>query len=577
MGARARDIHDLLVAAGHPVTLAMDHPEASWSLPEAVQKGAVALVLWPDLGSWTTLDSRLDEIKKRGLSSILVLGPIPKAPPPSPAGVRILRLEQHAFTVSWNGGKLVAAVQGKPSGGDDESRLVGKYQNATSRHGQELEAAMNSLHDGLPLAAGRASIRNAFPLPELTCHAAENFIKKQHLTLGLELLHELQLRYPRLARPRQLHALVLSRLNAPDRARFLLGVLEREGFTDGETLGMLGARFKERYFQCGHPWELHRSLKFYQRGAKLEPDNHWLLINVAALYLLSGKPKKARRGARSARNAARVDIREDFWKLATLAESYLIQGKVSKAVAGYKFACQKFPEEVGSHAVALRQARILLRCLEGQVLNTLDPSISPTPSFQGKAPSDSKKDILFITACPDDQKWAGFDLELATVVEAATASKENASPLLIEPRWDVGRAEIIDFICQFSPSVLYLSAHGSEGGLAFVGADGLSEPLAARQMTQALSGGSPPSLIVLAACNTRNMAAEIHQATQIITVGMEGKIQASVCIQFAKALFGNLRRAQHPLVACEQARRSAMDPNGDNKIHIFATRPGNTP
>lgn len=127
----------------------------------------------------------------------------------------------------------------------------------------------------------------------------------------------------------QMLALALNRRNHPgdhDRAVALMErVVEKTG-GDGETHGILGRIYKDRFEQAGNVKDIQKATAHYRAGFEKEPSDIYAGFNFVNLLVMyggeQGRPELATVLPRvRAAVAARIEPgRSDFWELATALE-----------------------------------------------------------------------------------------------------------------------------------------------------------------------------------------------------------------------------------------------------------------
>lgn len=89
----------------------------------------------------------------------------------------------------------------------------------------------------------------------------------------------------------QLQALALNRRRAEgdrDRAVGLMKQLIARTGGDGETFGILGRIFKDRYDETHDPGDLHHAIQYYRQGFEKDPDDFYPGLNAVTLLLQRG-------------------------------------------------------------------------------------------------------------------------------------------------------------------------------------------------------------------------------------------------------------------------------------------------
>ena len=180
-------------------------------------------------------------------------------------------------------------------------------------------------------------------------------------------LPEMALRYlpesDKSVRTRQVRALALLKSDRVEAAMEVLEQLKSEGNLDGETLGLLAGRYKQRWEKTQIRLWFNAALEAYRsawEGSK--PPNPYLGINAASMLLWDGQVEESAKLTTEV-SAAINSNSSDFWDLATLAESYLLQGDPEKALRFYSKMLATGPERYENICSARRTLRRNLKHL----------------------------------------------------------------------------------------------------------------------------------------------------------------------------------------------------------------------
>ena len=136
----------------------------------------------------------------------------------------------------------------------------------------------------------------------LGCRVADALLNIDEPQAGLEMLQQIEQRFPRAIRPKQLRALALARLGGADNlgeAQEILGVLYEQKQRDPETLGIYARTFMDRYVASGNALLLSRSRDLYEEAFANAADDYYTGINAAAKSVLLGTPVGPREGRRA--------------------------------------------------------------------------------------------------------------------------------------------------------------------------------------------------------------------------------------------------------------------------------------
>jgi tetratricopeptide (TPR) repeat protein len=204
----------------------------------------------------------------------------------------------------------------------------------------------------------------------LGCKAAEGLIKLGRNDDGIQLLEQIEGRFPRAIRPRQLRALALARRNAEGdlrQAQRILGALYEAGERDPETLGIYGRTWMDRYSKSGDRSDLEQSRDLYAEAFERAGDDYYTGINAASKSVLVGTPEdlaKAADYATRVQNIVGTEPRAgDYWMSATVAEVFLLMKKYEDAGRLYKAAVSAARAETASHQSTWTQACRLMEKL----------------------------------------------------------------------------------------------------------------------------------------------------------------------------------------------------------------------
>jgi len=142
------------------------------------------------------------------------------------------------------------------------------------------------------------------------------------------------------AQIQQTLALALNRRNGPgdrDRAVALMERLVKSTGGDGETHGILGRIYKDRFNLTRNPVDIERAIAHYRAGFEKEPSDYYPGVNLVNLLLVyggeSGKRELATLLPRVREAvAARMDPeRGEYWELATALHLAAIAGEWDEA------------------------------------------------------------------------------------------------------------------------------------------------------------------------------------------------------------------------------------------------------
>jgi hypothetical protein len=205
----------------------------------------------------------------------------------------------------------------------------------------------------------------------LGCKAAEGLIKLGQNDDGINLLAEVEARFPRAIRPKQLRALALARRNGEGdlrQAQRILGTLYVAGERDPETLGIYGRTWMDRFAKSQDPAHLEQSRDLYAEAFERATDDYYTGINAAAKSALLGTPEDLDKAAAFASRVQAIVGTEphadDYWMTATVGEVFLLNKQYADAARLYRAAVAMRRSEVASHQSTWKQACRLMEKLQ---------------------------------------------------------------------------------------------------------------------------------------------------------------------------------------------------------------------
>jgi hypothetical protein len=272
-----------------------------------------------------------------------------------------------------NGGELLRllhSITGQPL--TSEAAHFAAEQDAVAKHqADEIGAAIRNKDPELLLAMFNAGGLAWETSSALGCKAAEGMVKLGRNEDAITMLAQLETRFPRAIRPRQLRALALAR-RAQDgdlrEAQRILGTLYEAGERDPETLGIYGRTWMDRYSKSGDRADLQQSRDLYAEAFDRATDDYYTGINAASKSVLLGDPddlEKARDFAARVQQIIGTEARAgDYWMTATVGEVQLLMSKYADAARLYKAAVATARAETASHASTWKQACRLMEKLQ---------------------------------------------------------------------------------------------------------------------------------------------------------------------------------------------------------------------
>jgi len=205
----------------------------------------------------------------------------------------------------------------------------------------------------------------------LACKAAEGLIKLGRNDDAIRVLEDVERKFPRAIRPKQLRALALARRNHDgDRrtAQRIVGALYEAGERDPETLGIYGRTWMDRYSTSGDVSDLAQSRDLYAEAFERAQDDYYTGINAASKSVLLGTEEDLARAEDYAARVQKIVGTEpkegDYWMTATIGEVFLLMKKYEDAARLYKSAVAMARAEIANHQSTWTQARRLMEKLD---------------------------------------------------------------------------------------------------------------------------------------------------------------------------------------------------------------------
>ncbi len=201
--------------------------------------------------------------------------------------------------------------------------------------------------------------------PMLGSQAAEALTKLGKYDEAITILEDIEERYPKAIRPKQLRGLALARKGELEDAQIVLGELVKAGEEDPETLGIFARTWADRYKASGSELHLRKSRDGYGHAFDNAPKDYYTGINAASKSVLLGETNEAEKYASRVEKIVGTEKHPgDYWMTATVAEVQLIRQNYDQAAKLYSDAVAMVPEEVGSHKSTWQQAQLLMEKLE---------------------------------------------------------------------------------------------------------------------------------------------------------------------------------------------------------------------
>jgi tetratricopeptide (TPR) repeat protein len=386
------NLYDVLREQGYEVFLDQYNLLAGSSLNrvlgEALEASQSGVLVWSDAtrdSDWVKDEYNLMMDMARATGQQFKFVPIKLDESELPQGFikEYLYLDFSSYPDGPNGGELLkllyALVGEKPT--DEAVKFASRQDEASATDLAKIQAAISNgqaRHLQELFKEGGVPWQTS---PTLGCKAAEGLTQLDRYDEAIEMLKELETRFPKAIRPKQLHALALARRasNHPDitgeereknfdEAQEILGTLYELGEHDPETIGILARTWFDKYKKSNNVIHLRKSRSLYVEAFEAAQDDYYTGINAAAKSVLIGSPADLEKAAEYAERVRRIvgekAHADDYWKTATVAETFLIQKNYQKAAELYQTAVEMSPEEIGSHKSTWGQAALLMEKLQ---------------------------------------------------------------------------------------------------------------------------------------------------------------------------------------------------------------------
>jgi tetratricopeptide (TPR) repeat protein len=373
------NLYDVLRELGHKVFLDQSvlkpGDQLSRGLEGALAASQAGVLIWTNAtgdSEWVRREYEVMErqaTEKGGFQFVPIRLDTSKLPPF--AASRIF-LDFSSYPDGPNGGELLRllhAIVGAPMGDEairfandqDEEALVASARiSASVKNKAHLRLTQLFEEGGLPWRTSAA----------LGCKAAEGLTRLGHNDEAIRILEQLEERFPKAIRPRQLHALALARRGTEEglmKAQEMLGELYQLGEKDPETVGIYARTWMDRYARSGDLSDLKQSRDLYVEAFRNAQDDYYTGINAAAKSVLIGTDHDIKLASDYAQRVQKIvgarSHPDDYWKTATVAEVFLIQKNYTEAARLYEEAVAMARSEVGSHESTWRQACRLMEKL----------------------------------------------------------------------------------------------------------------------------------------------------------------------------------------------------------------------
>jgi tetratricopeptide (TPR) repeat protein len=379
------NLYDVLGEAGHKVFLDQYQLKPgdllSPGLLDALNKSQCGILIWSSLSDSKWLEKEyltMERLEENKLGFIFIPLKLDKAELPGFANLKI-HLNFSSYPDGPNGGdllRLLFGVTGQPLS-SEAVKFANKIDEESKRESNKIEAAIDLGNPEL-LIELQARGEIAWKINSiLGCKTSEGLIKLKKYDEAIEILDKLSNEFPKAIRPKQLHALALTRKkNIGDlkKAQNILAQLYAAGERDPETLGILGSTWMKRYDISKDQRELTKSRNLYAEAFEKTPYDYYTGINAASKSIFLNTKEDFKKGQDYADRVQKIvgksEYHNDYWKTATVAEVFLIKKEYDKAAEMYKKAVEMAPTETGSHEVTLDQAQKLMEVLSPNEADT---------------------------------------------------------------------------------------------------------------------------------------------------------------------------------------------------------------
>lgn len=339
------------------------------SLGEALDASQAAVMIWSvafDESEWCKKEYNTLESKENSGSGFrYVIAKVDESPLPGFASGKIhVDFSQDRDGPSGSGFlRLLHGLHGQPLP-PEAVRLAAEVDEELKTARAQIRAARtNGFIDRLE-TLGQSNGLAWQASPALGCEVAEAMIGLGNNAAALKLLRELQLRFPRAVRPKQLEGLALARSKDWQGAQTVLGELHASGQLDAETLGIYARTWMDRYHMSKNAIHLRKSRDLYQQAFTATPKDYYVGINAASKSLFLGERELAVTLAKQVEGlVGEKPVEQDYWKTATAAEAQLLQAAYDNAARLYSEAISIEPEAHGHHQSTSTQARLILEVL----------------------------------------------------------------------------------------------------------------------------------------------------------------------------------------------------------------------
>lgn len=340
------------------------------SLNDALDSSAAAIMIWSSSfedSEWCKKEFNTLEAKENsGTGFRYVVAKVDEAPLPGLAAGKIhVDFSQNRDGPTGEGLlRVLYGLQGKALS-HDLVQLAAKLDDELRTARTQIKAARTNGDADLLMELGKSDGLAWKTSPALACQVADGLIALGSPQRALPLIQDLQTRFPRSLRPKQLQGLALARMKDWQGAQRVLGELYAAGEIDPETLGIYARTWMDRYNATLQKLYLLKSRDLYRQAFEAAPRDYYTGINAASKSLLLGEKETAAQLAKRVEALVGTNAApNDYWRTATVAEVQLLQGNIAAAAARYLDAVLIAPEDHGSHQSSCAQAKLLLASLQ---------------------------------------------------------------------------------------------------------------------------------------------------------------------------------------------------------------------
>lgn len=340
------------------------------SLGEALAASQAAILIWSSAfedSEWCMEEYNTLEQKEKGKTGFrYVIAKVDESPLPDLASGKIhVDFSQDRDGPSGSGLlRVLYGIHGEPLPEAAVQLAAGVDEELKTARAQIKAARTNGFMDRLETLSQSNGLAWQTS-PALGCEVADAMIGLGSNVLALKLLRELQLRFPRAVRPKQLEGLALARSKDWHGAQTILGELHASGHLDPETLGIYARTWTDRYRVSQDLGHLRKSRDLYRQAFTADSQNYYTGINAASKSLFLGERDVAAQLAKQVEGLVAVKpVDQDYWKTATVAETQLLQALYDNAASLYSEAISIEPEAHGNHQSTKAQAIAILEALQ---------------------------------------------------------------------------------------------------------------------------------------------------------------------------------------------------------------------